>query len=155
MALLKKLATGKCVQANTYTDDNGCTGMQCFVKNDAGEYVPVIYLESIENAPEGGTVNRAEINVEKLREEGFNIFLNMGKFSFGGTERQVLIRRYENAIREYFGYEGDSQGKLVRNYIMSEYEKILVEETGLSEENVKAIYNRIYAETYFGGKAAV
>ena len=64
---------------------------------------------------------------------------------------EMLLRRYEESIREYFGYGGDSQGRIIKHYIMGEYEKLLKEEAGYTQEKVNEIYDRIYDETYFKG----
>lgn len=60
----------------------------------------------------------------------------------------TFITRYKNAIREYFGYRGDDEGRTIKNYIMTEYEKILEEEFDMKEEDIRNIYNSMYKEFY-------
>ncbi len=66
--------------------------------------------------------------------------------------KEKFIKRYMDSINEYFRYTLSDDGKLVRYYIMGEYEKILHEEFDMSNEDTRNIYNSIYAGYYFKGK---
>ena len=64
--------------------------------------------------------------------------------------KEMLTRRYIAAIKEYFNYSGDTEGRTIKNYIMDEYRKLLEEEAKMPHEDVMDIYGRIYSETYGG-----
>ena len=65
--------------------------------------------------------------------------------------KERFFERYENAVHEYFDYNGDDTGKLIRGYIMDEYKDILVEEFKVPEKDVSKRYHEIYAQTYYNG----
>ena len=65
--------------------------------------------------------------------------------------KNIFIKRYEDAVYEYFDYTGDREGKTIRNYVCSEYKKILEDVFKMPESEISAIYQRLYAETYYKG----
>lgn len=67
--------------------------------------------------------------------------------------KEKFIQRYKDAINKYFNtYSGDSDGRLIRNYIISEYGNILREEFGMTHEETREIYDEMYANHYMEGK---
>ncbi len=67
-----------------------------------------------------------------------------------GRIQEAFIRRYINAIRKYFDAPGcDRDGRMIRNSIIDEYQKILIEEFGMTQDEVSEIYQKEYAAKYF------
>lgn len=63
--------------------------------------------------------------------------------------KERFIQRYKDAIIKYFNASSsDTDGRMIKNYIVSEYENILEEEFGMKHEEVHAIYNELYIERY-------
>lgn len=58
--------------------------------------------------------------------------------------KERFLERYEKAITDYFDCAGDSTGKMVRYYIVREYEKILHEEFDVPLEQLQERYSEIY-----------
>lgn len=63
--------------------------------------------------------------------------------------KERFIQRYKDALNKYFNTgKGDPDGRLIWNYIVSEYEHILEEEFGMSHEEVREIYDELYKQRY-------
>lgn len=63
--------------------------------------------------------------------------------------KERFIERYKTVINKYFDTSGaDRDGRLIRNFIVDEYQKILEEEFEMSHKEVRDIYNELYNERY-------
>lgn len=65
--------------------------------------------------------------------------------------KERFIGRYKAAVINYFN-ACDSDERLVKSYIFAEYERILEEEFGMSHDEVRDIYDKLYWQKY--GKEA-
>ena len=61
--------------------------------------------------------------------------------------KERFIERYKEAINKYFN-AFDSDGRMIRNYIVSEYEHILEEEFEMKHEEVREVYDELYKQRY-------
>ena len=63
--------------------------------------------------------------------------------------KERFIQRFKKSINKYFNTgKGDPDARLIRNYIISEYEHILEEEFGMSHDETRAIYDELYRQYY-------
>ena len=66
--------------------------------------------------------------------------------------KEKFIKRYKEAVLNYFYYNGDREGELIRNYIVGEYEKILNEEFDISKQEIREMYDELYLLSYDDGQ---
>ena len=62
--------------------------------------------------------------------------------------KEKFIKRYMDSVNDYFNYDSDTDGRMVRHYVVEEYEKILEEVFEMKHEEVKAIYFELYNKKY-------
>ena len=60
--------------------------------------------------------------------------------------KERFIQRYKNAIKDYFEYPGNGEGKRAKLYILNEYEKILEEEFNMTHLATRELYDKLYWE---------
>ena len=65
--------------------------------------------------------------------------------------KEKMIERYKKAVWAYFSYNGDSEGKTIKHYIIREYEDILVEEYGMDVGTINMMFQSLYNEYYIKG----
>ena len=61
--------------------------------------------------------------------------------------KDKFIGRYKAAVINYFNAT-DRDGRIVKSYIFTEYENILVEEFGMDRNEVREIYDDLYKQKY-------
>lgn len=66
--------------------------------------------------------------------------------------KDKFIKRYRDKIHAYFSYKGTGEGRRAILYVISEYERILEEEFNMTHEEVRSIYDEMYANCYMEGK---
>ena len=65
--------------------------------------------------------------------------------------KEKMRKRYKKAVWDYFSYDGDSEGRIIKHYIIREYEDILVEECGMDVDIINMMFQSLYNEYYVKG----
>ena len=63
--------------------------------------------------------------------------------------KERFIQRYKDKVNAYFNYSMTGEGHRAIMYVMNEYEAILQDEFGVSHDEVREIYDKLYAKHYF------
>ncbi len=63
--------------------------------------------------------------------------------------KERFIERYKEAVKKFFNvYKDDSDSKMIKGYIVNEYEDILKEEFEMKHEEVQEIFDDLYWNLY-------
>lgn len=66
--------------------------------------------------------------------------------------KDKFIKRYKDKLHAYFSYGDIGEGHRAIMYVVSEYERILEEEFNMTHDEVRAIYDEMYANYFMEGK---
>ena len=64
------------------------------------------------------------------------------------TKRR-FIDRYKKAVMDFFYYPScDREGRIIRHYIINEYENILIDEFDVAKSELLSMYQDLYQQAY-------